>query len=122
MSVTARSPEDLDRLFLDRANSGDVEGIVALYEEPALLVGPDGPRLTTRDELRQLYRSLLDGSRRFDGEVRPALRLGELALTSTRFRRAVPGAAPLQSATAEVARRQPDGSWLWVIDQPDVLG
>jgi hypothetical protein len=37
----------------------------------------------------------------------------DLALTSTRFTGGV---------TAEVARRQPDGTWLWVIDQPNVLG
>jgi hypothetical protein len=43
----------------------------------------------------------------------PALRFGDLALTSTRF---------AGGATAEVARRQPDGSWLWVIDQPRVVG
>jgi hypothetical protein len=24
-------------------------------------------------------------------------------------------------ATAEVARRQPDGTWLWVIDQPRIV-
>jgi hypothetical protein len=24
-------------------------------------------------------------------------------------------------ATVEVARRQPDGTWLWLIDQPSVL-
>jgi hypothetical protein len=47
-----------------------------------------------------------------DGESQPALRLGDLALTSTRFS---------GGATAEVARRQPDGTWLWVIDQPSIL-
>ena len=26
-------PEDLDRLFLERANAGDVDGVVALYED-----------------------------------------------------------------------------------------
>jgi hypothetical protein len=26
------------------------------------------------------------------------------------------------NATVEVARRQRDGSWLWMIDQPNVLG
>ena len=46
------------------------------------------------------------------GEVRPALRVGELALTSTPF---------TGGATAGVARRQPDGAWLWVIDQPNIL-
>jgi hypothetical protein len=41
------------------------------------------------------------------------IRNGDLALTSTRL--------PAGGATVEVARRQPDGSWRWVIDQPAVL-
>jgi len=43
----------------------------------------------------------------------PVIRHGDLALTSTRL--------PGGGATAEVARRQPDGSWRWVIDQPALL-
>ncbi len=46
-------------------------------------------------------------------DVRPALRRGDLALTSTRFS---------GGATAEIARRQSDGTWLWVADQPNVTG
>jgi hypothetical protein len=38
--------------------------------------------------------------------------LGELALTSTVL-------SP-ETATAEVARRQPDGSWRWILDRPNV--
>lgn len=34
----AESPEDLPRLFLERANSQDVEGVVALYAPEAVLV------------------------------------------------------------------------------------
>jgi len=48
------------------------------------------------------------------GTQRPTLRCGELALTSSRLANGV--------VTAEVARRQPDGMWLWVLDKPDVLG
>jgi hypothetical protein len=32
-------PQDLARLLVSRANSGDVEGMVALYEPDAALVG-----------------------------------------------------------------------------------
>jgi len=39
-----------------------------------------------------------------------------LAFTSTQFT-----ASNGPTATAEVARQQPDGTWLWAIDQPDVL-
>jgi hypothetical protein len=43
------------------------------------------------------------------GEQRAALLCGDLALTSTLL--------PDGTVTAEVARRQSDGTWLWVIDQ-----
>ena len=33
-------PEDLGRYFLDRANAGDVDGLVALYEPGAVLASP----------------------------------------------------------------------------------
>jgi hypothetical protein len=48
--------------------------------------------------------------RKFDfGDQRAAIISGDLALTSTRL--------PDGSVTAEIARRQGDGTWLWVIDQ-----
>lgn len=108
----AREPEDLDRLFLARAQRGDVEGIVGLYETNAVLAVADGTVLTGRSAIRGYYAQLLQDPPAFSGEVRPALRAEDLALTSTRF----PG-----GATAEVARRQPDGTWLWVLDRPNVL-
>lgn len=47
------------------------------------------------------------------GTQRPTLRCGDLALTSSRLANGV--------ITVEVTRRQPDGTWLWVLDQPDVV-
>jgi hypothetical protein len=43
------------------------------------------------------------------GEQRPAVISGDLALTCTRL--------PDGTVTAEVARRQADGTWRWVIDK-----
>jgi hypothetical protein len=34
---SATEPEDLSRFFVERANAGDVEGLVALYEREAVL-------------------------------------------------------------------------------------
>ena len=42
----------------------------------------------------------------------PAIRSGDIDITST---------VRAGNATVEVARRQPDGTWLWLIDQPSVL-
>lgn len=38
----ALQPEDLGRLFLERASAGDVDGVVALYEPGAVLAFPPG--------------------------------------------------------------------------------
>jgi ketosteroid isomerase-like protein len=109
----AQQPEDLDRFFVERGNAGDVEGLVALYEEDAVLAGPDGSVIVGRDEIRRFYSGLLSQGVTFGGRIREAIRNGDIALTSTTR----PG-----DATVEVARRAPDGSWRWAIDQPRVLG
>jgi ketosteroid isomerase-like protein len=110
----AAQPEDLDRFFLERGNAGDVEGLAELYEAEAVLAFPPGQVTVGRRAIRQVYAQLLAGKPTFAGEPQPALCNGDLALTSTRL--------PGGGATVEVARRQPDGSWLWVIDQPNILG
>jgi len=110
----ARRPEDLSDLFIERANAGDVEGLVALYEPEAVLAFPPGQVSVGRDEIRAAYAELMKGRPVFtSGGQRPALRNGDLAITSTRL--------PGGGTTVEVARRQPDGTWLWAIDQPSLL-
>lgn len=110
----ATRPEDLGRLFLERANAGDVDGLVALYEPGAVLAFPAGQIAAGHQAIRAVYERMLSGRPKFAaGEPQPTLRNGELALTSTRLAG--------NRVTAEVSRRQPDGSWLWVIDQPAVI-
>ncbi len=111
----AVQPDDLGRFFVERANAGDVEGLVALYEPDAVLALQSGQVATGHQQIRQEYERILASKPTFTaGEQQPAFCLGNLALTSTRLAGG--------GATAEVARRQPDGTWLWVIDQPNILG
>jgi ketosteroid isomerase-like protein len=109
----ALEPEDLARSFVSRANAGDVEGLVALYEPDAVLAGTEGRLVVGTEAIRDFYAELLADRPQFEpGEQRPALRHGDLALTSSRLANGM--------VTAEIARRQPDGTWLWVIDQPAI--
>jgi len=109
----AAEPEDLGRLFLERANARDVDGVAALYEQDAVVASAGGDLVKGAEAIRGMYEALLADPPQFAGDVRPALRRGDLALTSTRFR---------GGATAEIARRQSDATWLWVADQPNVTG
>jgi len=106
----ARDPQDLERLLVSRERAGDVDGMAALYEPLAVLDCGDGRLMLGREAIRAFYAELVATGRKFDfGDQRPAIISGDLALTSTR--------SPDGSVTAEIARRQGDGTWLWVIDQ-----
>jgi ketosteroid isomerase-like protein len=110
----ARDPQDLERLLVFRERAGDVDGMAALYEPDAILDCGHGQLTLGRDAIRAFYARLVATGRKFDfGDQRPAIISGGLALTSTRL--------PDGSVTAEVARRQSDGTWLWIIDQFSIL-
>ena len=105
----ARDPQDLERLLVARQHAGDVEGMVALFEVDAVVDVGGGRLIRGTDAIRAYFEQLEADGRRFQvGVQQPAVVSGDLALTSTRSQDG--------SVTGEVARRQPDGSWRWVID------
>jgi uncharacterized protein (TIGR02246 family) len=109
----ARRPEDITRLFVERSNAGDADGVAALYEEDAVMAYPPGQTTVGRAAIRELWASVLAHAPQFSPEDSlPTLVCGDIALTST---------APKDEAgaRAQVVRRQPDGSWLRIIDQPE---
>jgi ketosteroid isomerase-like protein len=112
---SARDPQDLARLLVSRANSGDIEGMAALYEPGAVLALGNGRLAIGTDAIRRYYTEFLATGVKFNvGDQRPALISGDIALTSTRL--------PNGAVTAEIARKQRDGTWLWVVDQPSLVG
>jgi ketosteroid isomerase-like protein len=114
-SEKARTPEDLTRLFVDRANKGYAAGIAALYEEEAVMAYPPGRVTVGRDAIRTLWEQVLAHAPHFEPEPPlPTLMSGDIALTST-------PPSDGAGARAQVARRQPDGTWLRLLDQPEFV-
>ena len=109
----AQKPEDLTRLFVERANAKDAEGLALLYEEDAVMAYPPGSQTVGRDAIRKLWEEALPHLPPFEPET-PLTTLisGDLALTSTPPKDG-------SGARAQVVRRQPDGTWLRVLDQPE---
>ncbi|MER5551041.1 nuclear transport factor 2 family protein [Streptomyces sp. NPDC002793] len=109
----AQRPEDITRLFVERSNAGDAAGVAALYEAEAVLAYPPGEVTVGREAIRALWAKVLAGRPHFEQEPPlPTLISGDIALTSTPPK---DGAG----ARAQVVRRQPDGTWLRVLDQPE---
>ena len=115
MTEKALKPEDLTRLFVERANAKDAAGIAELYEEDAVMAYPPGQQTVGRDAIRSLWAELLPKMGRFEPEPPlPTLISGDIALTATPPK---DGAG----ARAQVVRRQPDGTWLRLLDQPEFV-
>ncbi|MER5784690.1 nuclear transport factor 2 family protein [Streptomyces mobaraensis] len=112
----ATTPEDLTRLFVERANARDAEGMAALYAPDAVLAFPPGSATVGREAIRAVCeRLLLHAELPFTPEPPlPTVRYGtDLALTSTR-------AADGTGGRTQVVRREPDGTWLRIIDRPEI--
>lgn len=111
----AMTPEDITRLFVERSNAGDADGVAELYEQNAVLAYPPGGQTVGRDAIRALWATVLAANPHFEPESPlPTLVSGDLALTATPPK---DGAG----ARAQVVRRQADGSWLRVLDQPEFV-
>ncbi len=107
-------PEDLAKRFVERANVGDAEGLALLYEPQAVLAFPPGQTTVGRDAIRAVCEQMLATAPHFEVEAAlPTVRFEDLALTSTR-------PADGTGGRVQVARRQPDGTWLRIMDRPEV--
>ena len=120
---TASSPEHLMRIFSDRAAGGDAAGLLALYERDAVFEPQVGVVLRGHGEIGPALEGL--------GAMKPRIEYNGAADVVIVDRIALVSNAWTMSAllpdgsmhreggiSADVLRRQDDGSWLVLIDQP----
>ena len=98
----ALNPEDLTRLFVERANERDAAGIAAPYDEDGVMANPPGRQTACRAAIRVLWKKVLANAPHSELEPPLPTRIsGDIALTSTHPEDGV-------GALAQVARRQPE--------------
>jgi uncharacterized protein (TIGR02246 family) len=119
--MPATEPEQIHGLFEAAFNAGDIDALMALYEPDAALVPQPGVTVAGSDAIREALRWFLDRGGQITLDTKLVLRVGDLAYLANRWSLAggtMPDGSPAQlgATTAEVARRQPDGTWLYVID------
>jgi uncharacterized protein (TIGR02246 family) len=122
--MPAQNPEQTHALLEAAFNAGDVDAFADVYEEDAaLLVPPDGELVVGRDEIRAALApqfALEQKAARI--EVIAKVETDGLALTNAHWRLAGTdadgNAVELAGSGTIVSRRQPDGTWLIVLDRP----
>ena len=121
--MAAREPEEAQRFWAERFTAGDLEGLLALYEPNATLMPQPGQAVSGTAAIREALGGFLGLKPIFDlHPAKPAIRSGDLALlhSSWTLSGTGPDGSPLNlsGTTADVVRRQSDGTWLFAIDNP----
>jgi uncharacterized protein (TIGR02246 family) len=121
--MSAHTPEEAHALLVAAFNAGDPDAFVQVYEQDAaLIVPPDEVLVNGREEIRKAIEPTFALAPKAEIEVLKKVQSDGLALTQARWR--LVGTDPegqtvtLTGDGAIVSRRQPDGSWLIVLDNP----
>jgi len=118
--MPATTPEQLHRFFEDRFNAGDIDGLMELYEPDAALIAQPGSVAHGSEQVRAALQGFLALKGRITLATKLVFTVGDLAYLSNTW--SLNGTGPdgrpvaLGATTAEVTRRQADGSWRYVID------
>ena len=116
--MSAQSAKDLIGLFSDRFAAGDVEGLLELCEEGAVFPNHHGTA-KGRDQIRVVLQGYVDSGAKLDFSGQVAFETGDLALVQNAWTMTPVSGDKATGVTVEVARKQPDGRWKYVIDSPD---
>jgi uncharacterized protein (TIGR02246 family) len=121
--MAERGPFEAHALYEKVFNAGDMEGLMALYEPDAILIPQPGAEPVKGT---QTIRTALEGVLALKGtlqlQTKHVVQHGDIALLrgAWRLKGTAPDGRPVEMAhgSAEVIRRQPDGSWRYIIDHP----
>lgn len=122
MTMPARTPKGVYDLFVSAFNAGNLDAVMAMYESGASFVPEPGKLVTGAGAIRETMSGFLALKPTMSIEEPRVIPSGDLALISARWTLA--GTGPdgnpvnLSGQSADVLRRQPDGTWLLVIDNP----
>ena len=120
--MPARKPEEVHRLFSEAFNAKDLNAIVSLYEPDATLVPQPGQTVRGHAAIRQALTGFLSMKPRFVFQSIKALESNDIAILFSTW--TLKGTGPdgntvsMAGQTTDVVRRQKDGAWLLVIDNP----
>ena len=120
--MPARTPGDVDRLFAQYLNAGNLDELVALYEPEASLMPTPGKLVSGTAAIRESLAQFLAGKPKMSLKPRMITHTSDLAVVTAKWEMSITGAdgkpANMTGQSVEVMRKQPDGTWLFAIDLP----
>ena len=120
--MSVQQPEHIHPAFTAAFNAGDTAALLDLYEPDASLAPAPGEVVTGLEAIRQVLDGFLALKGQMTIETLRVLPSGDIALLHGMW--ILTGTGPdgnpieLAGRNTEVVRRQPDGSWRFIVDNP----
>ena len=120
--ISTATPERVLDAIVTGINSGDLESLMRLYESEAAFATEPGTLASGEAGIRGALTGFISMNGTLDLEVTRVLEVDDLALVTGIW--SFDGTGPdgeavrLAARNADVLRRQPDGTWRLVIDNP----
>jgi len=120
--LRAETPQQVIELFSQCLSSGDLDGALSLYEAQAVFAPQPGELVSGLPAIRAALAGFFALCPRIEGDIQKVLEAQNTALVINRW--SLTGTQPdgqplaLEGTSADVVRRQEDGRWLIVIDDP----
>ena len=120
--MSTATPEQVLRSIVDGINAGNLDALMTLYDPEAAFATQPGSLAHGLPGVRESLAGFIAMKGTLDLKVTRVLEASDLALVTTvwSFTGTGPDGEPVKLAakSADVLRRQADGSWRFVIDNP----
>ena len=120
--MAARTPEEVNPQLIDAINRGDVDAALELYEPGAAFVTEEGV-VVGQDAIRPVMEAFVATKPSLTMEPKEVVRSGDVAITRGTWKLVGTGpdgdAIEMSGRSVEVVREQADGTWRFLIDDPN---
>ena len=121
--MSVQNPRQLNQAWEKAYNDGDIDALVELYEPEATVIPEPGSPVTGQAAIREALAPLLALKGQIQLRTTAVIESGDLAVVYAEWSLTGgtdPSGGPvnLEGRSTELMRRQPDGSWRDLIDDP----
>lgn len=118
----ASTPAELINDFFAKFNAGDIEGVLAHYESDAAFVDEPGKVVHGIDAIRESLNKFFVMKPTMTNVKTETILAGDIGTNYTKWKLAGTGPdgepVSMEGVAIDIIRRQPNGEWKMVIDNP----